>query len=157
MKYLLIFQLVILIGFKVNAHESSSLQNKKILISYVAYAPPNVSRNTYDQCKSNFDFFLRNGVSKSKDIVYIFSLVDDTSVPRRLNKLISSPNTNNIIVQKVNNMQLDLYIHGSVIRSNKVDAYDYYVFMNCGSRGPYYKTTASPQLGYYPFSKHNCS
>ena len=155
MKYLLVFQLVILIVcFRVNAQsESSSLLNKKILISYVAYAPPGASLNTYDQCKSNFDFFLRNGVSKSENVVYIFSLVDDTAVPRRLSKLVRY-SAKNIHFKRVKNQQLDLYIHGSVIRNHMIDSYDYYVFMNCGSRGPYYKTTELPQLGYYPFSKH---
>lgn len=148
MNYIRLFQLVaIVLCFGVNANDSLNLQNKKILISYVAYAPQSVSLTKYDQCKSNFDFFLRVGVTQSENIDYIFSLVDDTAVPKRLNMLTSASNTNNIIIQRVDNMQLDLYTHGSVLRNHTSDPYDYYVFMNCGSRGPYYKSPTSHQPG----------
>jgi hypothetical protein len=114
------------------SHKSS---NPRILISYAAYAPKASKDIAHKQCLRNMDFFLSFGVVDDGSVKYVFSLIGNTTIPVKLQLLARSQY--NIEVVRGMNFNVDLYAHGDVI-SKYADDYDYFIFLNCGSRGPYY-------------------
>lgn len=112
----------------------------RILVSYVAYAPLHSSDEVHLLCLSNMDFFLQFGVvnrviESDYNIDYIFHLIGNTEIPGRLKTLCES--YSNIKITTGIKHSVDLYAHGDAI-GKYLDSYDLFVFLNCGSRGPYY-------------------
>ena len=105
-----------------------------VLVSYSYYEPDDEVMAS--RCIENLKFFLKEGVerfSESKD-----SPMVDTYVVIQGNKCsIEIPKS--VTVLETENTGYDLGAHGKLIYTLEHE-YDYYIFLNCGQRGPFLPT-----------------
>ena len=126
----------------VNSLSRSTMKAAIVLISYVAFAPQGVLLPSYDICKSNLDFMITHGMTHSPLIHYVFTLIGDTKIPK---KLLHASLKGNVELRRENNLKVELFTHSDLFQEGlETGKILYFVAMNCGVRGPYYSPLARP-------------
>lgn len=113
------------------------------LVSYVMYAPHQSNDIVHQMCITNANIFLSRGVVNSIRVDYVFNLVGNTLPTSKISAAVRS--MSNVYISRVPNEGVDLLAHLNTIKlSDK--RYKYYIFLNCGARGPYFlhKSAAYP-------------
>ena len=117
-----------------------------VLVSYVIFAPSSHSSywdthkrgtksSTFQQCLSNVDLFLARGIVEDKNNDFVFNLVGETEPTRFLS--FAARTYSNVHIATTANTIVDRIAHSRTLRQY-IDSKDYFLFLNCGSRGPYY-------------------
>lgn len=113
-----------------------------IVVSYVLHSPRKATAHVSTQCVSNLLHFLKHGVLSSYHGVHIvFNLIGDT--PKFLALAQLESNQSNVEIKRHDNMGIDLFIQGEVIREfltieEKKSTPEHFVCLSCGARGPYF-------------------
>ena len=118
---------------------------QRTLVSYAYYSPRGKDRPVYAQCRSNLDAFLRWGLPQNGGPVprVILNVIGDSPVP-------SLGGRRRITVQLRKSAPADLFVHAQALRETQNwNDTDYFVFLNCGVRGPYLapESDATARLG----------
>lgn len=150
--FVLLFS-IILIGFNITAPAEKDKSAKFItdisneapfttLVSYALYIPrqavadPNLKKG-YDICLENFNIFCERGLFHDVNVKFIFILIGDTQIPKSLELAVTK--FSNLEYARAKYSTIDLFAQGDILE--KYIAYDfikYFLFLNCGSRGPYF-------------------
>ncbi len=115
---------------KVEKYETLSSSHGKTLLLYIFYS-------RIADCRSNFFFFLQQGVVESDDIDFKFVIVDKSYVPF---PLVEVAKYRNVEIISQSNMGSDLCSAKDALLKLDLHMYSHYIVMNCGARGPYVKT-----------------
>jgi len=147
--YVVTLVIVAIVYIKYNSYDGSdgsssqdiqsiqSISGGKYLISYVMYAPNTSSKKSkrvYDVCRENVDVFISRAVVPSDNVEYAFILPGESL---QTSKMQHASLMNNVRVLKVKNDGVDILSHLKLLKTLD-STFDYYVLLNCGSRGPYY-------------------
>ena len=114
---------------------------RRTMISYAYYSPLGKTDRMYAQCRSNLDHFLRRGLPphdghNHPDV--ILNVIGDTPVP--------SLGGRRITIRRRALGPADLFVHVQALRETlgRNDDTYYFVFLNCGVRGPYLMPASHP-------------
>ena len=137
--------------------------NSSILVSYVIYAPaPHSSfywnwhakapeTRIFEQCISNTDLFINRAVVEDSNVDFVFNLVGDTEPTALLSY--AARTLSNVHITKTPTSDVDLTAHSSTLRKY-IETKDYFVFLNCETRGPYFPLTRTQnKASASPFSR----
>jgi hypothetical protein len=118
---------------------------QRTLISYAYYSPQGKESPVYAQCRSNLDAFLRWGLAPYGGPLprVILNVIGDSPLP-------SLGDRHRITVRRREVAPADLFVHAQVLRETRdLNDTDYFVFLNCGVRGPYLapESDATARLG----------
>jgi len=118
---------------------------QRTLVSYAYYSPQGKESPVYAQCRSNLDAFLRWGLAPYGGPLprVILNVIGDSPVP-------SLGDRHRITVRRREVAPADLFVHAQVLHETQyLNDTDYYVFLNCGVRGPYLapESDATARLG----------
>ena len=123
-------------------HAARQLERRTV-ISYAYYSPlGNVEgeeRERYAQCRSNLEHFLRWGLplNDGHHLDVILNVIGDSPVP--------SLGGRRVTIRRRALGPADLFVHAQALRETlgRNDT-DYFVFLNCGVRGPYVIPASDP-------------
>ena len=114
---------------------------RRTMISYAYYSPLGKTDRMYAQCRSNLDHFLRRGLPphdghNHPDV--ILNVIGDSPVP--------SLGGRRITIRRRALGPADLFVHAQALRETlgRNDDTYYFVFLNCGVRGPYLMPASHP-------------
>ena len=134
-----LLQLVILV---LTSFIRFSYPSNETYVSYAIFTPKNdkvASRN----CLQNLEIFINRAIVNFSNITYAFIIIgNDTVIPNFLE--VQTNNYSNVKIFRDHNRVADLCSHSYIYNkrykeNNQVNyLYKYYLFLNCGARGPYY-------------------
>lgn len=86
-------------------------------------------------CRSNFAFFLENGVDEREGVDFYFVIVDNSYIPAQVLDVQRLPNVHFVRLQ---NYKSDLCnVYHAIVELELDHKYDKFIILNCGARGPY--------------------
>lgn len=123
----------------VSSSTPSTISSKKATVSYAVYVPHNSSnKSSGTRCLENIAVFIERGIFESDDVNFIFIIVGDSRLPPAI--ILAAKVFKNVDYIRSEKYPVDLYAHGDVIRKSisSTNKSDYFMLLNCGSRGPYF-------------------
>ena len=131
-------------GGKLISNETqASRAQASVVVSYALHSPRKATSSFSTQCTRNLRYFLKHGVlSAQHGVHFVFNLVGDTPNFLALAQLAS--NQSNVEIKRHDNMVIDLFIQGEVIREflGATKRTEHFICLNCGARGPYFPALA---------------
>ena len=127
---------------QLSVHAARQLERRTV-ISYAYYSPlgnfEGDEKEKYAQCRSNLDHFLRWGLplNDGHHLDVILNVIGDSPVP--------SLGGRRVTIRRRALGPADLFVHAQALRETlgRNDT-DYFVFLNCGVRGPYVIPASDP-------------
>jgi hypothetical protein len=99
-----------------------------------------------DRTIANVNYFLRHGVLASDLVRYVFVVVEGSEDDPRLEwgRAVSDGRSGNVCIRAAENFNADLCIYPSLLRELDLGLYHQFVFINSGSRGPFFEVEEGP-------------
>ena len=109
----------------------------RVVVSYAIYIPTSNIKPVHQLCLKNLNIFIDRGVFESSAVEFVFSLIGNTKLPDSIK--LASEAFRNVRYTRSSHYSVDLYAHGDILREYLQNrSANYYVFLNCGARGPYF-------------------
>ena len=130
-------------GKLISNDTQASRAQASVVVSYALHSPRKATSSFSTQCTRNLRYFLKHGVlSVQHGVHFVFNLVGDT--PKFLALAQLESNQSNVEIKRHENMVIDLFVQGDVIREflGATKRTEHFICLNCGARGPYFPASS---------------